>query len=202
MNNYYVYMYFEPNTCIPIYVGKGLGLRAWQHLQLCNYSQGTRRANKVRKLILEGYRLVPEILYGGLSEFEAHCIEIQLINQCGRICDGTGTLYNSTLGGDGISGYIHSEESLLKISKAAKIYWTPQRKSIKSVQMENNQNARGSKSIWRKKIACLYSKAGPIKKIYDFITQVECDGYLRSGVQHCLNGRRETAYGYFWKYLD
>ena len=55
-----------------------------------------------------------------LSEEDAHILEIKMIKQYGRVDLGTGTLRNLTEGGEGSTGYKHSEEVIqqMKISRS------------------------------------------------------------------------------------
>lgn len=113
--NYYTYIYYDPITKIPFYVGKGSGNRAWKHLKR---SDDIPFINKIRDLRSKG--LMPNIgLYSGLDEEFALFLEMELILHFGRIDNSTGTLFNKTNGGQGLSGRKHSQETIDKI-KATK----------------------------------------------------------------------------------
>lgn len=96
-NKYCVYMYYIDN--IPIYVGMGNSKRPYQHLQV---SEGSRQNYFYKNLRLDidcGRELTIKVIKTGLTLSEAYTIEEILVELCGRIDKGTGTLYNKTAGG-------------------------------------------------------------------------------------------------------
>lgn len=98
MGRFYVYIYQDPRTHVPFYVGKGSGSRKkWFHCH--GWCQ-----RKLRNFEKKG--LKPEIVtYAeNLSEEEAFSIEIELIAKYGRRDIGTGILLNNTNGGEGTAG--------------------------------------------------------------------------------------------------
>ena len=128
---YYVYVYrtpveltigtitFSPGD--PFYIGKGKGKRAWDHL--------TKKVNKkinylkhgvIDKIRAVGAEPIIEFISECLSEYDAHAIETAEILKYGRIAKGTGILTNLTDGGEGGSGYTHTEEIKKKWSAARK----------------------------------------------------------------------------------
>ena len=106
MNNYYVYQYVREKDSIngkagtPYYIGKG------------RY----KRATKPHRISVPLNR--DRIVYyaTNLSEEDALILEIMLIARYGRVDLGTGCLHNMTDGGDGSSGYCHSENHKQHIS--------------------------------------------------------------------------------------
>lgn len=96
---YYTYAYLREDKT-PYYIGKGKEYRAW-----CKHTGRAKRPTDRERIV---------ILKEGLSEEEAHKHETYLISVFGRIEDG-GILYNTTLGGDGVSGLKHTEETKKKL---------------------------------------------------------------------------------------
>lgn len=105
--NFYIYAHFIPNITTPFYVGKGSSNRAW--------SKSSR--SPLWKNIVKKYGVEIKILYVNLNEQMALFLEKELIKKYGKRCDYTGCLINFTDGGEGISGYKHTEEAKKKIGK-------------------------------------------------------------------------------------
>ena len=102
-NQYYTYAYLREDGT-PYYVGKGKGRRA--------FVLSDRRVlpPKDRSRIL--------FLKKNLTEPESIRHEVYMIAVLGRKDKGTGILRNMTDGGDGMSGYVFSEESKEKLRVA------------------------------------------------------------------------------------
>ena len=137
MDHYYVYRYDCPIRKEPIYIGKGHGRRAYDHL---------RRTQKkhpftARLLWLQKQNAEPIIsfLHTDLSDGEALALESFYILKLGRKDLGEGPLLNMTDGGEGPSGrkmtplqlqrlkgnkfavgYTHTEEAKAQIGLASK----------------------------------------------------------------------------------
>jgi len=124
LNNYYIYIYLDPRKSgkylygeyefeyKPFYIGKGKNRR---YLDKCGRNPIFKnKINKIKKSELEPIIIK---LYENLNEKESFEKEIELIEKFGRIELGTGPLVNMTIGGDGKSGNIVSEETKKKIRK-------------------------------------------------------------------------------------
>lgn len=150
MNIYYVYKYLrekDSKTALagtPYYIGKG---------------KGNRIKGKHSVHVPKNNCLI-EIVSAGLSESDAHVLECTLIQQYGRKDLGTGILHNRTDGGEGLSGFSHSEqtkqklrkphteEHKRKISKACKGIPKPKSDKHKSkVQQWKDKNVKGKSYI-------------------------------------------------------
>lgn len=112
---FYVYLYEDPRTGTPRYVGKGCGNRAWQHTY--NIDTNKQLNSMIRQCKSEGIDVRPTIIEC-TSEDAAFDLEVQLIAQYGRRDKNEGPLFNHTDGGDGRSGFVTPPEVRRKISAA------------------------------------------------------------------------------------
>lgn len=115
---FYAYIYRDPSRgSEPIYVGKGHGRRAWQHLSRHDTHPFTQRLQKMKR---EGVEPTIEIITA-LDEDHAYFLEDCLVSIIGRKNLQRGPLLNITEGGRGSKkGRILSEESRRRISESQK----------------------------------------------------------------------------------
>ena len=97
---FYVYAYLREDET-PYYIGKGQGNRAY--VKHKNYSNPPSDLSRI--IFLET----------NLSEEDAFLLERQYIAKFGRKDNGTGILRNMTDGGEGMSGFKHTEETKEKL---------------------------------------------------------------------------------------
>jgi len=124
LNNFYIYIYLDPRKFgkysyknlgflyEPFYVGKGKNNR-WK--SNCGRNRHFKRI--INKIKNSGLEPIVFKLYENLNEKDSLKKEIELIEEIGCKFLRTGTLINETTGGDGISGYKHTEESIKLSSK-------------------------------------------------------------------------------------
>ena len=101
---FYVYAYYDENG-VPVYVGKGKGYRINHHA--CPSRRGVRLTNA----LLSGQTFTRVKLEEGLTEEDAFTAERRWIASFGREIDGSGSLWNLTLGGDGAAGSVMSDST-------------------------------------------------------------------------------------------
>ena len=77
---YYVYVYSDPDTKIPFYIGKGRGNRCFNHLFLDNDSE---KVAKIQELLSQGKEPIIEILVHGVDEETALKVEAAAIDLIG-----------------------------------------------------------------------------------------------------------------------
>jgi len=99
MNSFYTYAYLREDGT-PYYIGKGKGNRAY---------------SKHRKHIKIPTKDKILILKNNLTEEDAFKHEIYMISIFGRKDLGNGILINLSNGGDGVSGYKHTEKTKYKM---------------------------------------------------------------------------------------
>lgn len=119
MTNYYTYLYRNPETQEPFYVGMGKRNRKFDHLKEAKTrpepTAGEHKLNTIRKILANGKEPIIEIVKDNITREEAVELEIQLIARYGRKDNGTGILTNQTDGGDGTRGW--SQEAKLVVSE-------------------------------------------------------------------------------------
>lgn len=109
---YYCYIYYAGE--VPIYVGKGCGRRAFEHLRRCHTTH-TPFASKLVALKRAKARITIKLL-PCRDEKHAFDAERLLIAWYGRRDLDTGPLLNLTDGGEGTSGMRMSPEARRRIS--------------------------------------------------------------------------------------
>jgi len=100
-DGFYTYAYLRDDNT-PYYIGKGQDKRAWKHAK-----------TEVFRTPKDHSRII--ILEANLSEVGALALERFYIRWYGRKNENTGILRNKTAGGEGISGFKHSQDTKDKI---------------------------------------------------------------------------------------
>jgi hypothetical protein len=119
MREYFVYQLRLVTDTLPFYVGKGYGNRPAAHFQEQSLKKNTHKTAVIKKALASSIEIIVEFVFKGLSNDEALAYEIWTIAAYGRRKYDGGCLTNQTSGGEGVTGYKHSEESLKKISVAS-----------------------------------------------------------------------------------
>ena len=133
----YVYRHIRLDKNQPFYIGVG---------GLSNFDNYNRANNKVYRskwwkniVSITDYNV--EILFDGVSKEFALEKEKELISLYGRKDLNSGILVNLTDGGEGDSGYFHTEETKLKLSEIKKGR-KPSKKTIEAVRKANKGRAK------------------------------------------------------------
>lgn len=213
MLDYYVYYHINPLTKDIFYVGKGTKNRAYTLS-----SRGKHWINYVNKYGIPEV----EIVQSNLSEEQALELEKQLIKELGRKDLKEGNLINSTDGGEGTSGLVHSDITKQKIAKS-----------------RQNKPANNKGKTWKQKIDKTGIKRGKYKQRIDkgktFDSNVKenmkegkrnnskivlqfdlqnnfikewrsaadvVDSLGLKGIYNCLTGISNQSGGYIWKYKN
>lgn len=128
---YYNYIYLDPRKpgryCYdglsfsllyePFYVGKGKARRKLEHIKLKIDKHNRFKSGKIINILNENYNLESFVIQcsNNIPDICAKSYEMYLIQKIGRYNKHLGPLTNLTDGGDGLTGFNHSEESKLKI---------------------------------------------------------------------------------------
>jgi len=130
LNKFYVYEHIRLDTNEVFYVGKGTGRRAYE-------SKGDRRSEHWKRVHNKAGSSV-KLLIENVDEELAFLIEIERIDQLKRL---NAPLINKTVGGDGATGYKHSDFSKSKISMSHKARYATMTKEEKSWSESKRNNA-------------------------------------------------------------
>lgn len=125
------YTYVISVDSIPKYVGKGKGPRCYHHFEGKNHF-----ANHLRKAQRENKNILIEKIIENVTEEEAFKKEKELIASYGRRDLKTGTLFNKTNGGDGVSGKVYSKEEREILSKSGKMAYANRDPEVEKVRRE------------------------------------------------------------------
>lgn len=100
MNAYYIYALKDPrqSPARPFYIGKGTGIRAWEHTL---HPDSTRKGIRIQEIIQAGHDVITTVLADELTELQALKLEAELIAAFGT--EDAGGLLTNTVRPSGTS---------------------------------------------------------------------------------------------------
>ena len=138
---FYVYVDFRGDDGKPFYVGKGSEKRV-----------KIEKRNPLHTNIKKKHGMVRKILFENLSESESFEKEIQLIQELRTHIDHGNGGANLTFGGEGVSGYKHTEEQKEVKSKSRKKLWENPEYRKKMREIHNDSEVKKKLSESKKKM--------------------------------------------------
>ena len=110
---YYCYILINSITNKPFYVGKGTGRRMYMHQWMSENKNHYNKhlENTINMILKNGGKIIYNVILESNLESECLSKEIEMINVIGNK-----NLCNLTDGGDGISGYKHTEKTKSDLS--------------------------------------------------------------------------------------
>jgi NUMOD3 motif len=157
MNNiFYVYLIRDPSNFEPIYFGKGQGdrmLKHWKNILCGKPYNSVKLYNRLTSIFRSGYQApIYEKLLECEDEKACFLLERFMINTIGRE-----TLCNLTDGGEGPSGWIHSEE----IRERLRISHLGQSRPLTEVTRKKMSDAKKGKPLHENtRLAAIRSHTG------------------------------------------
>lgn len=215
-NRFYIYAHStnaEPTIDGIFYIGKGTGNRAKRKNHRGNYWKNF--TNKINHQYYIHY------IWSDLYEHEALFLEKLYIDILGRKIDG-GMLVNLTDGGEGVSGYKHTEETKRRLSEKSIGRKMPEQmvenmrkrfagsgnprygveltQEIKQkISQANKGRFANEKHHNYKGRICQIDKNGNLIAIWNDTNQIKKElNIVPAGVRNVINKYRKTAGGYIW----
>jgi hypothetical protein len=195
MGKHYVYTHTNPKNNDVFYVGLGTGNRA--------HNKWAGR-NKFWDNYVNKHGFNVEIIADNLTRKQAEKIEMKLIAELGRRqIDEGGILVNRSSGGEGSTGYTHTEEFKRKLSEQRKGKCTRKvRKLSPEAKAKISNKLKGRKGS-RNRITLQYDKQGNFirewgsAKEAELVTGARSIWEVASGYQ---NQKYKSSGGYVWRF--
>lgn len=178
---FYVYVYVDPITNQPFYVGKGSGDRKYHHLWNWKKHKNDLIKASIQQLHEQGQRPIIQEVFHAENEHDAFVEETRLIREYGRLDLGTGILCNKTFGGEGFgnTGTKWSEVQRAKI------------------QHRNLEVPRGRGVIQ-------YTMTGQYIQTFNSPRDLRDAGFSNTQIMRiriCCNSQTFSAAGYRWSFI-
>jgi hypothetical protein len=206
MKQFYAYLLIDPRNNLPFYVGKGQGIRMYQHTRPSEFKINPHKARKIKHIHEAGLQVQYQ-KFMCESEQAAFDLEKQLIQQYGRTYDGTGILTNLDHGGQGGStGRVLSDETRQKLRNRPKGV-----KSLEGLQRIKEAVSGPKSDDHKKKLQANCPKAKPVQQldkntgeiVATFVSardagkQLGIDNVM---ISRCCTGAYKSAGGFLWRY--
>jgi hypothetical protein len=158
------YVYKLTSNNVPFYIGKGKKTETYDrieyHLNYWVHNKNKKLTNKIKKL---NGTFDIEVIFESKNEQECLDLEIQLILEIGKE-----NLCNLTNGGEGVSGFNHSDETKQKISIWRKGKYLSE-ETCRRISQNKTGNSYKLKNISEGVIEKLYETKG----IYDICKELK-----------------------------
>ena len=144
---YYIYVYINPNTGLPFYVGKGSGSRKFDHLNENSSKKENKEKWQVIKHLIDAGTppTIVELESNIESELLAFNREDYYILKYGRLgIDVNGILTNKTIGGKQPPVPKWDAADRKRHSEFNKTYWTPERRKAHGLKTKGNNGGKTS----------------------------------------------------------
>lgn len=206
---YYVYVYIDPATNEPIYVGKGKGHRARWHASQRAASVKSHLINRIKKIRRSGAEPIISFLIENVDEEFAHLLEQEAISKYGRRDLDLGPLLNATDGGEGSSG-ISEANKAIKAEKCKRLFTGKPKSSehrkkisdaarqqnlttqVKAMQLANTGKKRPPEVVEKARQALIGKKRSEETKTKQSLKQLS---HPRLICEHCNGAFRPAAIG-------
>ena len=183
-NNAYVYTHKRLDKNCIFYVGIGSSANYKRAYQTYKRNEYWKRVNNITEIEVE-------VLFDGLTWELANYYEKYLIATYGRVNKGTGTLVNMTDGGDGVRGWIITEDGRKRMSNA--------KKGFRHTAEANLKN-KISHSI----PIIQMTRQGEFIREWDSTIDASRELGFKSPskITECCKGKRKTHKNFTWKYKN
>jgi len=183
-NESYLYMHTRADKNMVFYIGVGSS-------PSYKRANETYKRNNIWRKIYNKTQIKVDIVLDNLTHRDANSWEEYLIGLYGRINNKTGFLCNMTDGGDGVKGWVISEQGRINMSNAKKGFRHKAESNLKN-------------KIWHSKPVIQMTRQGEYIREWDSAIDATRElGYKsHSKIGDCCRGTRKTHKNFTWKYKN